>query len=53
MLASSAVTVTVWTFVGSGGGSATTFAGSAMKGAGLVARGAADAKRAGALPPGR
>jgi hypothetical protein len=25
MLASSAVTVTVWTFVGSGGGSATTF----------------------------
>jgi hypothetical protein len=36
MLFSSAVTTTVWTFVGSGGGSTTTFAGSATKGAGFV-----------------
>src|SRR3984885_4577390 len=53
MLFSSAVTTTVWTLVGSGGGSTTVFSGSAMKGAGLGARGAEAANRAGGLPPGR
>jgi hypothetical protein len=40
MLFSSAVTTTVWTFAGSGGGSAVIFSGSATKGAGFAARGA-------------
>ena len=53
MLFSSAVTTTVWTLVGSGGGSATTFSGSGMNGAGFGARGAEAEKRAAGLPPGR
>ena len=53
MLFSSAVTTTVWTLVGSGGGSTTVLAGSSANGAGLGARGAAAANRGAGLPPGR
>ena len=51
MLFSSAVTTTVWTLVGSGGGSGATFSGSGTKG--FAARGGEAGNRAGGLPPGR
>ena len=53
MLFSSAVTTTVWTFVGNGAGSGTIFSGSGMNGGGFGARAAEAAERGGGLPPGR
>src|SRR6185437_9975103 len=48
-----AVTTTVCTLVGNGGGSATAFSGSGTNGCGRGARGAEAAKRGAGLAPGR